>query len=130
MTAPASRLAYYLQHRPHVGGLESPDAVGGANVNGRPPEAVIFLRMTEGRIAQAGYQASGCGYLLACCSALLDLCIGQTPAVCRKLDEDRLEGHLGGLPQAKRYCAELAVLALRNTLAKLRVPAPPQEEAA
>jgi NifU-like protein involved in Fe-S cluster formation len=130
MTAPVSRIGYYLEHRPHAGAIDAPDVVGGANVDGRPPEAAIYLRLVDGAIAKAGFQASGCGYLVACCSALLELCVGQTPAACRKLDEGQLEEHLGGLPQAKRYCAELAVLALRNTLAKLGALAPPQEEAA
>jgi NifU-like protein involved in Fe-S cluster formation len=104
--------------------------VGGANVDGRPPEAAIYLRLGEGRITQAGYQSAGCGYLMACCSALLELCINQAPAACQRLDSGQLESHLGGLPETKRYCAELAVLALRNTLAKLPAPATCQEEVA
>ena len=119
MSAQSSRVGYYLENRPHVGPLAQPDAVGGANVEGRPPEAVIYLRLGQGRIAQAGYQASGCGYLIACCSALLEMAIGRTPVECHELTEVKVSEHLGGLPLAKEYCAVLAVLALRNALAKL-----------
>ncbi len=131
MTAPASRIGDYLQRRPFAGSLADADAIGGANVEGRPPEAAIYLKLQDGRIADAAFQASGCGYLIACCSALLEMCLGQTPGHCRALDQGGLESHLGGLPEAKRYCAELAVLALRNTLAKLPAKETPcQEEAA
>lgn len=130
MTAPYSRVGYYLENRPYAGPLAAPDAVGGANIDGRPPEAAIYLRLEGERIADAGFQTSGCGYLVACCSALLELCIGQSLTTSRMLDSRRLEEHLGGLPETKRYCTELAVLALRNTLAKLSAPASREEEAA
>jgi NifU-like protein involved in Fe-S cluster formation len=130
MTAPGSRIGYYLERKPHAGALNAPDAVGGANVDGRPPEAVIYLRFHNGLIVEAGFQSSGCGYLVACCSALLDLCVGQTPAACAAIGSTQLEAHLGGLPEAKRYCAELAVLALANTLARVGAAVPRSEEAA
>jgi NifU-like protein involved in Fe-S cluster formation len=131
VTAPASRISYYLEHRQFAGPLAEADAIGGANVDGRPPGAAIYLQLRESRIANAGYQASGCGYLIACCSAMLELCVGQSPADCSQLSPQALEAHLGELPESKRYCAELAVLALRNALAKLpAASAPSQEEAA
>jgi NifU-like protein involved in Fe-S cluster formation len=130
VAAPASRVRYYLERRPFAGPLAEADAIGGANVDGRPPEAVIYLQLEEDRIVNAGIQASGCGYLIACCSALMELCVGQSLSSCRTLDSRRLEEHLGGLPETKRYCAELAVLALRNTLAKLSAPASREEESA
>src|SRR5687767_152999 len=130
MSMQTSRVAEYLERRPHWGPLADADAVGGANVDGRPPEAAIFLKLDRDCIADGGFQASGCGYLMACCSALLELCMGQTPSACRVLDSAQLETHLGGLPDTKRYCAELAVLALRNTLAKLSALAPRTEDAA
>lgn len=119
MSAQSSRVGYYLEHRPHAGPLAQPDVVGGANVEGRPPEAVIYLQLDQGRIAHAGYQASGCGYLIACCSALLEMAIGRTAVECKQLTESKLSEHLGGLPLVKEYCAVLAVLALRNALAKV-----------
>lgn len=129
MSAPASRVAHYLEQRPHLGGLAEPDAIGGANIDGRPPEATMYLKLDRGRIADAGFQASGCGYLIACCSCLLEMAIGRTLAECRGLSEAQLAQHLSGLPESKQYCASLAVLALRNTLGRLEAPST-QEDAA
>lgn len=119
MPAQLSQVGYYLQHRFYAGALKDADAVGGANIDGRPPEAVIYLKASQGRIANAGFQASGCGHLIACCSALLDLAIGRTRCECLALSDVQLADHLGGLPATKQYCAALAVLALRNALSKL-----------
>jgi len=117
--AQLSQVGYYLKHRFYAGALKDADAVGGANIDGRPPEAVIYLKASQGRIASAGFQASGCGHLIACCSALLDLAIGRRLCECLALSDGQLADHLGGLPPTKQYCAGLAVLALRNALAKL-----------
>jgi NifU-like protein involved in Fe-S cluster formation len=118
MSTRHSRVGHYLENRPFWGGLADADVIGGANIEGRPPEAVIFLKLHQGRIANAGYQTSGCGFLMASCSALLEMAIGRTPAECQQLAEPQLAEQLGDLPAAKQYCAELAVLALRNSLAK------------
>jgi NifU-like protein len=110
--------------------LSEPDAIGGANVEGQPPEAVVFLKMQKGRIVDAGFQTSGCGYLIACCSALLEMAIGRSKEECGQLGESHLTSHLGGLPLTKEYCAVLAVLALRNALAKLAPCTSNEEKAA
>ena len=119
MAEASSRFAEYLARRPYAGALADADAVGGANADDRPPGVAVFLKVREGRIADAGYQASGCGYLIACCSALMDLAIGRTIPDCEQLTEVQLIEHIGSLPEHRQYCAELAVRALHNTLARL-----------
>lgn len=122
MAGSSSRVHQYLQQPPFAGGLPDADVIGGANVDGRAPEAVIFLKVCDGQIANAGFQSSGCGYLIACCSALLELAVGHTPAEAAELRDGQLIEYLGSLPETKLHCAKLAVLALRNALAKLAPP--------
>lgn len=118
MAGSSSRVNHYLQETPFTGGLPDADVIGGANVDGRAPEAIVFLKIAEGRISDAGFQSSGCGYLIACCSALLEMAVGRTIADSACLAEAQVIDYLGGLPDNKRHCAALAVLALRNALAK------------
>jgi NifU-like protein involved in Fe-S cluster formation len=127
MAGSSSRLHQHLQQTSFEGGLPDADVIGGANVDGRPPEAVIFLKLAAGRIANAGFQSSGCGYLRACCSALLELVLGKTTADSAELQDRQLIEYLGNLPDTKQYCATLAVIALRNALTKLSLTAPGKE---
>jgi hypothetical protein len=58
------------------------------------------------------------------------MAIGRTKTECEQLDQAQLADHLGGLPLTKEYCAVLAVLALRNALAKLASSSLEEEKAA
>src|SRR5258706_8107240 len=74
--------------------IQDADAIGRANLGGRPPEVTIFLKVQEGKIENASFEAHGCGYTIACCSVLTELAIGKTPVACLAL-------------KAEEICAEL-----------------------
>jgi NifU-like protein involved in Fe-S cluster formation len=101
--------------------MPAPDAVGEADLRGRAPRFTIYLKANGDRVTQARFQTFGCGYSIAACSALTEMVTGKTISECQAITPDQVVAALDGMPEEKRFCADLAVAALRDALEKLKV---------
>ncbi len=70
----------------------------------------------EGLIADAGFDASGCGAALAAGSATVALVRGAPLLTAARVGVEEISAELGGLHPAKRHAAELAADALHRAL--------------
>jgi tRNA-specific 2-thiouridylase len=70
----------------------------------------------EGRVAAAGFQASGCGALVAAGSAAVALLSGAGLLEAARIGAGEISAELGGLSAAKSHAAELAADALHRAL--------------
>lgn len=70
----------------------------------------------EGTIADAGFDASGCGATLAAGSAAVTLVRGAGLLDAARVGAEQIADELGGLSAAKRHAAELAADALHRAL--------------
>jgi tRNA-specific 2-thiouridylase len=70
----------------------------------------------EGRITDAGFDASGCGAAVAAGSAVVEMVRGLPLLCAARLGAQQVEHELGGLIPAKRHAAELAADALHRAL--------------
>jgi nitrogen fixation protein NifU and related proteins len=98
----------------NVGRLEPCDASGVCGTPGNGPFVVFTARLAEGRIAEVRFQTFGCGPAIAAGSVLTELVTGRSLADTSTLSRDDLLAALGGLPEEKLYCADLAVEAWHN----------------
>jgi tRNA-uridine 2-sulfurtransferase len=96
-----------LRDAPHVG------AAGGAPCGDLVRVAV---RVEGDRLAEAGFEASGCGAAIAAGSALVELVEGATVLDAARVSPEQVSEALGGLSPAKRHAAELAADALHRAL--------------
>jgi tRNA-uridine 2-sulfurtransferase len=96
-----------LAHAPHSG------AAGGSACG---DVVRIAVRVEGERVADAGFDASGCGAALAAGSAAVELLKGSPILDAARLDADDVAAELGGLSPAKRHAAELASDALHRAL--------------
>jgi tRNA-specific 2-thiouridylase len=72
---------------------------------------------SDGRILDAGFDASGCGATIAAGSSVVALLLRDTPLLSAALiAPDTIAQELGGLTPAKRHAAELAADALHRAL--------------
>lgn len=101
------------------GTMQEPTAVGRANLGGRPPEVILFLKVSADVIERAMFEAHGCGYTIACCSVLTELVSGMKVADCQALSREQIIAELGELPPQRQFCATLAVEALQAALQQL-----------
>jgi tRNA-specific 2-thiouridylase len=70
----------------------------------------------DGRIADAGFDASGCGTSTAAGSAVVALVRGAALLEAAKIGAEEISRELGGLSAAKRHAAELAADAMHRAL--------------
>jgi len=70
----------------------------------------------DGRIADAGFDASGCGASIAAGSAAVSLVRGVSLLQAARVGTEEIARELGGLSAAKRHAAELATDALHRAL--------------
>ena len=70
----------------------------------------------DGRITDAGFDASGCGASIAAGSAVVGLVRGAPLLAAARIGTEEIARELGGLSAAKRHAAELASDALHRAL--------------
>jgi NifU-like protein involved in Fe-S cluster formation len=96
--------------------MASPDAVGHASLDGRAPRVTVHLRIRDEIVEQLMFQAFGCGVTIASCSVLTELATGRRIAECAAITPAQVIAALSGMPDDKRFCADLAIQALRDAL--------------
>lgn len=108
--------------------FENPRGVGdleSATVTVERPNPVcgdvlrLSLRIENGRIAEARFKAKGCVPAIACGSKVVELISGQDFTALDEITADQISNELGGLPQASKHAAALAVDVLKEAVKKL-----------
>jgi ATP-binding protein involved in chromosome partitioning len=97
----------------------------GANANARitgpcGDTMEFWLRVDEGRIAQAAFTTDGCEHSTASGSAAARLAEGKTISEAASISQNNVLEAIGGLPKEFTHCALLAANALRAALARFR----------
>ena len=87
-----------------VGGLECCDQIR------------LGIQLDREHVADAGFEARGCGAATAAASAAVTLVRGAHVFEAARVGADQIEAELGGLSAAKRHAAELASDALGRAL--------------
>lgn len=103
----------HFQNPRNSGMMREPDGVG----EGEYPECMdlarFYLRVRDGRVEEARFQAYGCGPTLAACSAATEVAVGSALDALAEIGEARIEAAVDGLPADRRHAAEVVALALR-----------------
>jgi len=91
-------------------------AAGGTPCGDLVRISIALERGLEGVIADAGFDASGCGAAIACGSAAVELVRGAPLLAAARIGAAEIAEHLGGLSPAKQHAPELAADALHRAL--------------
>ena len=83
----------------------------------------LYLDLEGDRIRKASYELTGCAGLQACASALTTMLEGMSLEEAERIEVEGIIEFLGGLPEAKMDCAELARDTLRKVITESRQPA-------
>jgi nitrogen fixation NifU-like protein len=99
--------------------MKNPSATGmGANpVCG--DVMTLFLETTGDKITSAAYKTMGCGAAIASGSILTEMLKGLSVDQARAITPKTLLEKMGGLPDIKLHCPDLAIEALKATLKDL-----------
>lgn len=120
MTGYTETILKYATDDSRSGQLEEADGTGevglAAGEIGRKLAVRFTIRIKKKRIKAARYKVFGCGFTIAACAVIAKLIEGQRLDEVALLDAAAVDRHLGGLPEERGYCAELAVEALQAAL--------------
>lgn len=105
---------YFLNPR-NLGQIQAPDGFG--KVTGPCGDTMeIYLRVKNGRVADATFWTDGCGPSIASGSMVTELVKGRSIAATGKITQDDILNALGGLPEESLHCALLAANTLKEAI--------------
>ena len=70
---------------------------------------LITLRIEEGRIEDIKFKCMGCPVAIACSSIATEMAMGKTVDEAYQLTKQSVADALGGIPEYKMICSNLAV---------------------
>lgn len=110
----------HFQNPRNTGDMPAPDGVGSVGNPACGDVMKIFIRVADGRIAEVTYQTFGCAAAIACSSMASELIKGKTVEEAGALTRDDVALALGGLPERKMACSNLAPDAIRAAIEDFR----------
>lgn len=114
----------YATDNRYCGELSDADGTGeiglGADKAGRQIAVRFTLQVHQGRVTDLRYQVFGCGYSIAACAAAAELAIDTPLEEICAIDSQAVDSRLAGLPEDRRYCADLAARALQAAVENTR----------
>ena len=77
---------------------------------------LMTLRIESGVIQDVKFKCMGCAVAIACSSAATELVLGQSVDVAYKISKQQVSDYLGGIPEQKMLCSNLAPEAIRQAI--------------
>ena len=77
---------------------------------------LITLRIEDGVIRDAKFKCMGCAVAIACSSMATEMVVGQPVEQAFQLKEQDVADALGGIPEYKMRCSNLAPAAIRGAI--------------
>jgi nitrogen fixation NifU-like protein len=103
----------------HVGDLPLYDASGLVGTPGAGRFLRFTVRLSDSRITDIGFTTYGCGPCIAAGSMMATMVLSKPLADTAAIGRDDLLAALGGLPDDKLHCADLAIAAWQDLLASV-----------
>ena len=110
----------HFQNPRNVGIIEDADGVGkmGSPVCGDLME--IYIKVDNNHIADIKFRTFGCGAAIASGSMASEMIKGKTLAEAETLTDEDVAKALGGLPEKKMHCSNLAASTLHKAIEDYR----------
>ena len=81
---------------------------------------LLSLKIKKEKIVDVKYKIYGCGAAVATSSIASEMMMGKTLTEALKITDDSIAAALGGLPEEKHHCSNLAASALRGAINEYR----------
>jgi nitrogen fixation protein NifU and related proteins len=100
----------HIAHPRNLGVLEHATSVGSIDDAETENLIIVYLRVDDGRITSTSFRALACSACIAATS-MATVLLTDRPLELGHLEAHEILDGLGGLPDTKRHCAELAARA-------------------
>lgn len=81
---------------------------------------LITLRIENGIVQEAKFKCMGCAVAIACSSMATEMVLGKTVDEAYALTEEAVAESLGGIPEYKMRCSNLAPQAIKRAIDDFR----------
>lgn len=106
----------HFDHPRHAGEIPAPDGSGTAEHSRSRIVTQMQVQLSDDRIVDAGFKTFGCVPAIACASFVADWAVGRTLKDIAGLSPEQVIAGLDGVPADRRFCAGLAVDALKAAI--------------
>lgn len=106
----------HLSNPRNVGSIEFPDGIGQTGNSHDGDKITIFIKVENNKISDIKLKVFGCGAAIASGSMLTQLALGKTLEEALRISNDDVAAALGGLPQQKLLCSNIAATALHYAI--------------
>jgi nitrogen fixation NifU-like protein len=110
----------HFQNPRNTGGIEDPDGVGQVGNPACGDVMRIFIKVENDRLTDIRSQTFGCAAAIACSSQATEMVRGKSLDEASQLTRDQVAEALGGLPEKKMACSNLAPDAIRAAIEDYR----------
>ena len=104
----------------NVGEMEDADAIGEVGNPVCGDMMYIYIKVQDDKIKNISFQTFGCGAAIATSSMITEMAKNKTLDEAMKITRQDVADALGGLPQQKLHCSNLAADALHDAVKKYR----------
>ncbi len=114
---------HFLNPRNFLMGDESKFKYDAVGIVGNPicgDQMKMFIKVSDGKIADLRWKTYGCASAIASTSALSELAKGKTLDEALKISAKDIDNYLGNLPKHKFHCSVLGHDALRDAINNYR----------
>ena len=110
----------HFQNPRNTGEMPHPDGVGEVGNPACGDVMRLFIKVEDGQLIDVKCQTFGCAAAIACASAASEMVKGKTLDEAAGLTHDQVAEALGGLPEKKMACSNLAPDAIRAAIENYR----------
>ena len=104
----------------NVGIIEEPSVIIQVGDPDCGDTLLLSLKIKKDKIVDVKYKIYGCGAAVATSSIASEMAMGKTLNEALKITDDSIAEALGGLPEEKHHCSNLAASALRGAINEYR----------
>ncbi|MBC8066379.1 MAG: iron-sulfur cluster assembly scaffold protein [Chlorobia bacterium] len=98
------------------GPLEKSNAYGSSGSPGGGPYLELWMLIDSGLVKNVSYRSNGCPAMMHTGATLARIAMGREAENLRSLTVEDVDRLVGGLPEGKGYCADMAIGALTMAL--------------
>ena len=107
--------AHYANPR-NVGSVDNPSGKAIVHSPIDSDTVLITLRIDNGIIREVKFKCMGCAVAIACSSLATEMVLGRTVEQAYQINEQEVADALGGIPEYKMRCSNLAPQAIRKAI--------------
>lgn len=110
----------HLSNPRNIGIIEDADGVGHIGNPADGDKITVYIKIDNDRISDIKLKVFGCGAAIAAGSMMTELALGKTLDEALRITNVSVAEALGGLPEQKLLCSNIAATALHNAILDYR----------